>query len=111
MRTRYLVALAIVLVGAVALAAATRTVPVSKIRAAVSSTEPPSPPSALDRANIENDMKQLQLYQAQVQILTYQFEQTKAGLAVKLKALERDGWELNLQTWRYEPKAAPPPGK
>jgi len=110
MRTRYLVAVVVAVVlglGAAALAAR----PASRTLAhALAPGAPPPPPSALDRANVENDMKQLQLYQQQVQILNYQFEQTKAALAVKLKALERDGWDLDLQSWHYVPKgiAAPP---
>jgi phage-related tail protein len=75
--------------------------------AALTTATAPDPPTALQRAEVQNDMKQLQLYQAQVQILNYQFNQTKAALQLKLNALERAGWDLNLETWTYVPKGAP----
>jgi hypothetical protein len=64
----------------------------------------PAPPPELERAQIQNDMTKLQLIQSQVQVLNYQFEQTKVGLQQKLKALERPGYDLNLETWTYVPK-------
>jgi hypothetical protein len=98
--------------GAAALGASRGTVLKPK-PVGVFTAKPPDPPPPLARAEVQNDMKQLQLYQAQVQILNYQFDQTKAALAQKLKALEREGWDLNLDTWQYVPKgtAPPPPGK
>jgi|SRR5215471_5855411 len=102
MRSRYLLALAVAVslgLGVAALAAR----PAPRLPHALTPAAP-APPSELQRLQVENDMKQLQLYQAQVQILTAQFEQTKAALQVKLKALERDGYDLDLQTWRYVPK-------
>jgi hypothetical protein len=112
MRTRYLLALVVALaLGAAALGASRGTALKPKPVGLLTTTKPPDPPSALQRAEVQNDMKQLQLYQAQVQILNYQFDQTKAALAQKLKALEREGWDLNLETWQYMPKGTALPSK
>jgi hypothetical protein len=108
MRNRYLLALIVALaLGAAALGASRGTALKPKLPGVITATAP-DPPSALQRAEVQNDMKQLQLYQQQVQILNYQFDQTKAGLQQKLKALERDGWDLNLETWTYVPKGTAP---
>ena len=107
MRMRYAVAVGIALALGVAALGASR-VGAAKVLTPLVTARPPDPPSPLQRAEIQNDMKQLQLYQAQVQILNYQFDQTKAALQVKLKALERDGWDLDLNSWTYTPKAPSP---
>jgi hypothetical protein len=107
MRTRYLIAVVVALALGVAALGASRGIPVKPIRAgSLLTATPPDPPTPLQRAEVENDMKQLQLDQAQVQILNLQFDQTKTALAQKLKVLERAGWDLNLNTWTYEPKGA-----
>jgi hypothetical protein len=112
MRNRYLVALLVALVlGAAALGASRGTAIKPKLPGLITTAKPPDPPSPQQRLEVQNDMKQLQLYQAQVQILNYQFDQTKAALQQKLKALERDGWDLNLESWQYVPKGTAPPGK
>src|SRR5262245_37602296 len=61
----------------------------------------PPPPSPLERAQVEKDVQRLQLIQTQVQLLNLQFQQTQGELQQKLKALERDGFDLNMDTWTY----------
>lgn len=110
MRNRYAIAVIVALaLGAGALGAARGTPIKPKPAGVVSRATPPDPPSALARAEVQNDLKQLQLDQQQVQILNFQFEQTKAALLVKLKALEKDGWDLDLNTWQYVPKGTASP--
>jgi len=103
MRKRYLVALLISLGCAVAVYAAQRHPGIGKgiPSPILTATEVPPPPPELEHAQVQNDIQHLQLIQTQVQVLNYQFEQTKASLAQKLKALERDGFDLNVETWTY----------
>jgi hypothetical protein len=74
---------------------------------APASTVPPPPPELIHE-QIKNDMKSLQLIQTQVQLLNFQFDQTRASLQQKLKTLERDGYDLNIDTWQYLPKPKTP---
>lgn len=105
MRLRIVIALVVALaLGGVA-TFSTSTAVVTKLPSALAPPAP-DPPTEVQRLQIENDMKQLQLFQAQVQIINAQFDQTKAALQAKLKALERPGYDLDLQTWRYVPKGA-----
>jgi hypothetical protein len=70
-------------------------------------TAPPPPPELIHE-QIKNDMKSLQLIQSQVQVLNYQFDQTRASLQAKLKTLERDGYDLNIDNWQYIAKPKTP---
>jgi hypothetical protein len=109
-RYRYLVAFVVasVAVAAVVVYAGQRRGGLTPVIASAVGTVPPPPPE-LTHSQVVNDLQRLQLLQAQMQILTYQFDQTKAALAAKLKALERDGYDLNVDSWTYVPKAKDKP--
>jgi len=106
MTNRFVVAIGIALLGVVAVVYASTTrhgAAPSAIAAALPGAIPP-PPGELAHAQVQNDVQKLQLIQAQVQLLTIQFQQTQAALQQKLKALERDGYDLNVDAWTYVPK-------
>jgi hypothetical protein len=68
----------------------------------------PPPPPELIHEQIKGDMKTLELIQTQVKLLNYQFDATRAELQAKLKTLERDGYDLNIDNWQYIAKPKTP---
>jgi hypothetical protein len=71
---------------------------------------PVTPPQLgeLERLRIQVALQRLQIAQLRLEAAQREWEEARQALLARLKEVERDGYELDLETLAYRPKPKPP---